>query len=89
MKTKIVYIILFLLINIQIVYSKLQEIDKKDFSLDELNKYNNIKNNHYLLFIIDRISFIKMIIIHFSQDFILIFFQFINLHQFIIFLFSS
>ena len=48
MKTKIVYIILFLLINIQIVYSKLQEIDKKDFSLDELNKYNNINNNNFL-----------------------------------------
>ena len=48
MKTKIVYIILFLLINIQIVYSKLQEKDKKDFSLDELNKYNNINNNNFL-----------------------------------------
>ena len=48
MKTKIVYIILFLLINIQIVYSKLQEKDKKDFSLDELNKYNNINNNKFL-----------------------------------------
>lgn len=48
MKTKIVYIILFLLINIQIVYSKLQEKDKKDVSLDELNKYNNINNNNFL-----------------------------------------
>ena len=48
MKTKIVNIILFLLINIQIVYSKLQEKDKKDFSLDELNKYNNINNNNFL-----------------------------------------
>ena len=48
MKTKIVYIILFLLINIQIVYSKLQEKDKKDFSLDELNKYSNINNNKFL-----------------------------------------
>ena len=48
MKTKIVYIILFLFINIQIVYSKLQEKDKKDFSLDELNKYNNINNNNFL-----------------------------------------
>ena len=48
MKTKIVYIILFLFINIQIVYSKLQEKDKKDFSLDELNKYNNINNNKFL-----------------------------------------
>ena len=48
MKKKIVYIILFLLINIQIVYSKLQEKDKKDFSLDELNKYNNINNNKFL-----------------------------------------
>ena len=48
MKTKIVYIILFLLINIQIVYSKLQEKDKKDFSLDELNNYNNINNNNFL-----------------------------------------